>query len=167
MAARQVVPKLNSLETLVGAAAQRRAEAGSTDETPTPFVPFPLTKPAHSSTNSLLTLMGFWCRFRPHKLPPQEILAAHLTPALVAHQSQLNARLQTTQSHNAALFEKVRAQRDEIDGLLDLLEAAVADVRAANEALAPVVTGVAEEARQGEADLIAAAGPATTTAARS
>ncbi|KAH7328602.1 Nnf1-domain-containing protein [Stachybotrys elegans] len=122
MAARQVIPKLNNLETLVADAAQRRAADPSA--TPSP--------------------------------PPEDILTAHMTPALVAHQSQLNARLQTTQSQNALLFDEVQRQRDEIDGLLAQLEAAVADVQGANAALAPVVSQIAAEATAAAA---AAEGP--------
>lgn len=82
-------------------------------------------------------------------LPPSTILAAHLTPTLTAHQSQLNARLQTTQSQNALLYDEVQRQREEIRALLDALEAVVADVQGANEALRPVVNDVAVETRQG------------------
>ncbi|KAI9166668.1 Kinetochore-associated protein NNF1 [Paramyrothecium foliicola] len=127
MAVRQVVPKLNQLEELLGDAARRRAAADPSDPEPTP----------------------------PHSLPPSDILAAHMHPALVAHQSQLNARLQTTQSQNALLFDEVRRQREEIDQLLGQLEAAVADVSAANEALAHVVPQIVSEARQRDADLVA------------
>ncbi|KAG9505404.1 hypothetical protein J7337_002373 [Fusarium musae] len=94
----------------------------------------------------------------PHLLPPSAILAAHLTPALTAHQSQLNARLQTTQSQNALLYDEVRRQREEIRALLDTLEAVVADVRGANDALRPVVDDVAAETRQGIAAVDAANG---------
>ncbi|UPK90652.1 hypothetical protein LCI18_001587 [Fusarium solani-melongenae] len=136
---RQVVPKLNDLESLISDASRRRAE--STSETqPTP----------------------------PHLLPPSAILAAHMTPSLTAHQSQLNARLQTTQSQNALLHDEVRRQRDEIRSLLEALEAVVADVQGANDALRPLVDEVAAETREGIAAVEAASGggraaPPTTT----
>ncbi|KAF4447261.1 Kinetochore-associated protein NNF1 [Fusarium austroafricanum] len=117
---RQVVPKLNDLESLISDASHRRA-ASTTEEQPTP----------------------------PHMLPPSTILAAHLVPSLTAHQSQLNARLQTTQSQNSLLYDEVRRQREEIRALLDALEAVVADVQGANDALRPVVDDVAAETRQG------------------
>ncbi|KAM0562124.1 hypothetical protein ACHAPJ_002568 [Fusarium lateritium] len=129
MVSRQVVPKLNDLESLISDASRRRAES-STAEQPTP----------------------------PHLLPPSTILAAHLTPSLTAHQSQLNARLQTTQSQNALLHDEVRRQREEIRTLLDALEAVVADVQGANDALRPVVDDVAAETRQGIAAVEAASG---------
>ncbi|KAF4999462.1 hypothetical protein FGRMN_2484 [Fusarium graminum] len=119
MVSRQVVPKLNDLESLISDASRRRAE--STTEPPTP----------------------------PHLLPPSTILAAHLTPSLTSHQSQLNARLQTTQSQNALLHDEVQRQREEIRALLDALEAVVADVQGANDALRPVADDVAAETRQG------------------
>ncbi|KAF4465995.1 Kinetochore-associated NNF1 [Fusarium albosuccineum] len=121
MVSRQVVPKLNDLESLISDASRRRAEAPASSTQPTP----------------------------PHLLPPSSILAAHLTPSLTAHQSQLNARLQTTQSQNALLHDEVRRQREEIKSLLEALEAIVADVQGANDALRPIVDDVAAETRQG------------------
>ncbi|KAM0199183.1 hypothetical protein ACHAPA_001583 [Fusarium lateritium] len=128
MVSRQVVPKLNDLESLISDASRRRV--GSKAEPPTP----------------------------PHLLPPSTILAAHLTPSLTAHQSQLNARLQTTQSQNALLHDEVQRQREELRTLLDALEAVVADVQGANDALRPVVDDVAAETRLGIAAVEAASG---------
>ncbi|CEI38734.1 hypothetical protein FVEN_g4719 [Fusarium venenatum] len=128
MVSRQVIPKLNDLESLISDASRRRAE--STTEPSTP----------------------------PHMLPPPTILAAHLTPTLTAHQSQLNARLQTTQSQNALLYDEVQRQREEIRALLDSLEAVVADIQGANDALRPVVNDVAAETRQGIATVEAVNG---------
>lgn len=92
----------------------------------------------------------------PHLLPPNAILAAHLHPALTAHQSQLNARLQTTQSQNALLYDEVRRQRAEIAALLDRLDAVVADVQVANDAFRPVADDLAAETREGLAAVEAA-----------
>ncbi|KAL2693782.1 hypothetical protein Neosp_000345 [[Neocosmospora] mangrovei] len=135
---RQVVPKLNDLESLMSDASRRRAES-TTETQPTP----------------------------PHLLPPSAILAAHMTPSLTAHQSQLNARLQTTQSQNALLHDEVTRQREEIRSLLEALEAVVADVQGANDALRPIVDEVAAETREGIAAVEAASGggraPPTTT----
>ncbi|KAK7428550.1 hypothetical protein QQZ08_004988 [Neonectria magnoliae] len=125
MVTRQVVPKLNDLESLISDASRRRAESSlSSTANATPPTP-------------------------PHLLPPDAILAAHLHPALAAHQSQLNARLQTTQSQNALLYDEVRRQRAEIAALLDRLDAVVGDVRAANDALRPVADDLAAETREG------------------
>ncbi|KAI8721134.1 hypothetical protein NCS52_00560200 [Fusarium sp. LHS14.1] len=126
---RQVVPKLNDLESLISDASRRRAES-TTETQPTP----------------------------PHLLPPSAILAAHMTPSLTAHQSQLNARLQTTQSQNALLHDEVTRQREEIRSLLEALEAVVADVQGANDALRPIVDEVAAETREGIAAVEAASG---------
>lgn len=81
-----------------------------------------------------------------------------MTPALTAHQSQLNARLQTTQSQNALLHDEVRRQRDEMRSLLEALEAVVSDVQGANDALRPLVDDVAAETREGIAAVEAASG---------
>ena len=96
---------------------------------------------------------------RPHVLPPSTILTAHLHPSLTSHQSQLNARLQTTQSQNALLYEDVKRQREEIDALLKHLEAAVGDVDGANAALDGLIEELSKEAREAEGD-IAMAGDA-------
>ncbi|KAM0482254.1 hypothetical protein ACHAPX_002770 [Trichoderma viride] len=117
--ARQVVPKLNDLEGLVADATHRRISSAPDAPPPTP----------------------------PHLLPAKDILSAHLAPSLASHQSLLNAKLQTAQSHNAILYEQIRSQRAEIEALLDSLEAAVGDVRSANAALVPVVDQLAAEAR--------------------
>ncbi|KAL7934819.1 Nnf1 domain-containing protein [Trichoderma chlorosporum] len=122
MAARQVVPKLNDLETLISEATHRRISAPPDAPKPTP----------------------------PHLLPAKDILAAHLAPSLASHQSVLNARLQTAQSHNAILHEQIKGQRAEIEKLIGSLEAAVGDVKSANAALEPVVGQLAREAREAE-----------------
>ncbi|KAK5989990.1 hypothetical protein PT974_08253 [Cladobotryum mycophilum] len=124
MVTRQVVPKINELENLISDASHRRASSADGPE-PTP----------------------------PHLLPAEAILAAHLTPTLTSHQSHLNARLQTAQSHNAILYDEIHRQRAEIDSLMQALESAVGDIRGANAALAPVVQQIAAEARQADVNV--------------
>lgn len=94
---------------------------------------------------------------RPHLLPADQILAAHLAPHLAAQQSQLNARLQTMQSHNANLFQEIQGQRAEVDSLLEALEKVLTDVDGANGLLDGVVDDLAKETRAAEADLSRAA----------
>lgn len=147
LVARHVVPKLNDLESLISDATRRREETTS-EAIPTPYVPpnhppNPQTTPPNSSVT-------FTNNNSPHVHPPPTILTAHLTPSLIAHQSQLNARLQTTQSQNALLFDEVQRQREEIEALLRRLEGVVADVKGANEALGEVVGDVVREALEGE-----------------
>ncbi|KAG5940472.1 hypothetical protein E4U53_007589 [Claviceps sorghi] len=89
----------------------------------------------------------------PHLLPPQDILAAHLSPHLAAHHALLQARLQTTQAQNALLADHVRHQRRQLDQLLDLLDRAVEDVRGANAVLGGVADELAAEARAVDAHL--------------
>lgn len=90
----------------------------------------------------------------PHLLPAEAVLAAHLAPHLVSQQSQMNARLQNTQAANVALWEKIEAQRREVEELLGALEAALADVDGA----AALMDGVpaeelAKESRVVEAEM--------------
>ena len=107
---------------------------------------------------------------RPHTLPPQAHLAAHLTPYLAHAQGHLNARLQTVASKNAQLAETVRAQRDEMERLLALLEAVVRDVDGAAGVLAvddevPGDAGAGAGTRTAHATATATA-PATAPAAQ-
>ncbi|KAI1173924.1 Nnf1-domain-containing protein [Nemania sp. FL0916] len=116
---RNVVAKLNELETLVSEAERRRREAGEGVDPPVP----------------------------PHTLPPEEVLDAHLAPHLAQQQSQLNAKLQTTQAHNAKLFEDIKRQRSEIESLVSLLEKVLEDVDNTNHMMDGVVDEVTRETR--------------------
>jgi len=93
---------------------------------------------------------------RPHLLPASAILAAHLQPHLVASQSQLNARLQTTQSHNARLWTEIQQQRAELSSLTGLLEKLVSDLEEAGGMLddAGVQTEIAKETREVESEMM-------------
>lgn len=89
----------------------------------------------------------------PHLLPPSDVLAAHLAPHLALQQSQLNAKLQTTQSHNANLFAEVQRQRAELESLVALVERLFADIDGANKAMEGVVDDLAEETRAVEVEM--------------
>ncbi|OTA98853.1 hypothetical protein M426DRAFT_325645 [Hypoxylon sp. CI-4A] len=123
--ARNVVAKLNELEALVGEAEHRRDDAGVGAEAPVP----------------------------PHMLPPDQILAAHLAPHLKQQQSQLNAKLQTVQAHNAKLFSDIQAQRAEMQSLMGLLQKVFEDIDGANGQIEDVVEDLANETRVVEAEL--------------
>lgn len=92
-------------------------------------------------TGNLLT------RYRPHTLPPQDILKAHLQPTLKERTSLLNGQLQSTQAQNALLVDEVKRQREEIESLLAKLEDAVEDVKGANELLGGITGELAAESR--------------------
>ncbi|KAG6058580.1 hypothetical protein E4U17_007885 [Claviceps sp. LM77 group G4] len=128
--ARGVVGKLNELEGVVAAAAEEQARVRAEDKR---------TGEGEGE--------GEDDRIPPHLLPPQDILAAHLSPRLAVHQSLLNARLQTTQAQNALLADHVRQQRQEMEELLGQLDRAVEDVRGANAVLGAVADELAAEAR--------------------
>lgn len=90
---------------------------------------------------------------RPHTLPAETILAAHLAPHLASQQSQLNAKLQTVQSHNSRLFDEIQAQRAEMERILVAVEEALADVGGANELLDGVVEDLGKETRAVEVEM--------------
>ena len=90
---------------------------------------------------------------RLHLLPADDILAAHLAPHLASQQSQLNARLQTTQAHNSRLFDEIQAQRREIELLLGGVEKVLADMDGASQLLDAVADEVALESRSIEVDM--------------
>ncbi|KAG5987933.1 hypothetical protein E4U43_004896, partial [Claviceps pusilla] len=140
--ARGVVGKLNELEGVVGKAAEAAKQAEEAEE----------AKGPQEGRGKRRGMEEGGC-VAPHLLPPQDILAAHLSPPLAAHQSLLNARLQTTQAQNALLADHVRQQRRQIDQLLDLLDRAVEDVRGANAVLGDVVDELAAESRAVDAEL--------------
>lgn len=124
---RNVVAKLNELESLVSEAEQRRDEAGVVEaEAPIP----------------------------PHMLPADQILAAHLAPHLAQQQSQLNAKLQTVQAHNAKLFDDIQKQRAEMLSLMGLLHKVFEDIDGANGQMDDVVDDLAEETRMVEAEMV-------------
>ncbi|KAF4852712.1 Kinetochore-associated protein NNF1 [Colletotrichum siamense] len=126
---RDVVKKLNELESLVSDAERRRQEsnnnAGDDVEEPIP----------------------------PHLLPPDDVITAHLAPRLASQQSHLNARLQNTQASNESLFAAIQSQRAEIEALLAQLEGHVADIDGANAMLGDVAPELASEARDAEAQM--------------
>jgi len=95
-------------------------------------------------------LMGL---VRPHLLPAPEIARAHLASLYASQQSQLNAKLQTTQSQNATLAETIRKQREEIEGLLRGVEAVVKDLDGANELLEKETDDLAREAISAEVEM--------------
>ncbi|KAI1809193.1 Nnf1-domain-containing protein [Poronia punctata] len=123
--ARDVVARLNELDALVNDADRRRREAGNGE----PLIP-------------------------PHLLPPEDVLAAHLAPHLAQQQSQLNAKLQTVQAHNANLFEDIKRQRSEIESLVAILEKVLEDVENANHMMDGVVDVLARETRAIEVEMI-------------
>ncbi|KAH8889313.1 Nnf1-domain-containing protein [Thozetella sp. PMI_491] len=125
---RNVVAKVNELESLISDAARRRDESGG-DAQRTP-APVPL-----------------------HLLPADDILAAHLAPHLASQQSQLHARLQTMQAHNAELFDEIQAQRREIEALLGGVEKVLSDMDGANDLLEDVVEDLAKESRTAEVEM--------------
>ncbi|KAI1144613.1 Nnf1-domain-containing protein [Hypoxylon sp. FL0543] len=122
---RNVVAKLNELESLVSEAERRRDDAGVGAEAPIP----------------------------PHMLPPDQILAAHLAPHLAQQQSQLNAKLQTVQAHNAKLFSDIQKQREEMQSLMALLQKVFEDIDGANGQIDDVADDLAKETRTVEAEM--------------
>ncbi|RDL40741.1 uncharacterized protein BP5553_00720 [Venustampulla echinocandica] len=84
----------------------------------------------------------------PHTLPPEALLNAHLAPHLASQQSLLNAKLQTVESQNAALVQKIESQRREMEGLVGDLEAAVADLEGAGDLVGEEGEKLAGEGRE-------------------
>ncbi|KAL5355433.1 putative MIND kinetochore complex component Nnf1 [Aspergillus floccosus] len=69
--------------------------------------------------------------FAPHTLPPDELYRAHLTPYLQEARLSLDSKLETTETENVKLAERVQAQRKEIEELLSSLENVVGDLEGA------------------------------------
>lgn len=76
-----------------------------------------------------------------------------MAPHLIAHQSQLNARIQTTQGKNAALWEQIQTQRAELTTLLESLDITTNDINGAVNLLDPVVDQLSRETRDIEVEM--------------
>ncbi|QSZ30661.1 hypothetical protein DSL72_000219 [Monilinia vaccinii-corymbosi] len=127
---RKVVERLNGLEAVIEAARRRKARGVDADVD--------------------VEGEGGGAGVAPHTLPAPAILAAHLTPIYTTQQSQLNAKLQTTQSQNATLAEEIKKQREEIERLVRGVEMVVEDLDRANEVLDREVDGLGREALEAE-----------------
>lgn len=112
---RDVVGRLNALESIIADANRRRDAYLASGEASEKQVPTP-----------------------PHKLLPEPLVKAHLTPLYLSQQSQLNAKLQTVQSLNADLMAEIQKQREEIASLLAQTEMLVGDVEAASQVMSNV-----------------------------
>jgi kinetochore protein NNF1 len=64
-------------------------------------------------------------------LGAEGLYQAHLTPYLQEAQTALDAKLNTAQSQNTELADRIVAQRQEIEALLSGLEAAMGDLEGA------------------------------------
>ncbi|KAF8851986.1 Nnf1-domain-containing protein [Acephala macrosclerotiorum] len=120
---RGVVERLNRLEDLIADARRRKARSIEGDGEGEILVP-------------------------PHTLPPKPLMNAHTLPLHIAQNSQLNARLQTQQSMNANLMVDIRAQREEIERLLKLVEQGGKDLGDAGERLGEKVGELSGEGRE-------------------
>ena len=85
---------------------------------------------------------------RPHTLPPRPLIQSHTLPIHIAQNSQLNARLQTTQSQNAMLLEEIRQQKKEIEELMRAVERSVGDVGGAGDVLGSKVGELSQGGRE-------------------
>ena len=73
--------------------------------------------------------------YRPHTLSADELYAAHLTPYLQQVTQTLEARLQSSQSDNQQLLEKINAQRAVMEQLVGGLEGVVKDLEGSVEVM--------------------------------
>lgn len=70
-----------------------------------------------------------------HLLSAQELYAAHLTPALIRAESELQGKLDTVQQSNKDVMAKIEEQRAEMQRLVEQLEKMVEDVEGAAQAV--------------------------------
>ncbi|POS86469.1 hypothetical protein EPUL_001324 [Erysiphe pulchra] len=112
---RDVVGRLNALESIIADANRRRDAHLASGEASEKQVPAP-----------------------PHKLLPEPLVKAHLTPLYLSQQSQLNAKLQTVQSLNAGLMSEIHKQREEMASLLAQTEMLVGDAESASQVMSNV-----------------------------
>jgi kinetochore protein NNF1 len=84
---------------------------------------------------------------RPHELPPDDLLAAHLAPEFASIQSQLQARLTAIQARNAELAAQIRGQRSEVEQIVAGLEATMHDLEGANQVLEEAVESQGDDGK--------------------
>jgi kinetochore protein NNF1 len=87
---------------------------------------------------------------RPHTLPPEILVQGHVNEVLNSQQSQLNAKLQTAQSQNAMLRERMEEQRREIEGLIGGIEGVVRDLEGAGRLVGKEGEVLGSESREAE-----------------
>ncbi|OAF55341.1 hypothetical protein VC83_08203 [Pseudogymnoascus destructans] len=138
---RGVLGRLNELEVLIGEARGRRERGGGGEGGGECCVSFAMEWSGWGlmGIDGDYGLMLLLCR--PHLLPPADLLAAHLGPSLVAAQGRLNAKEQTLESVNAELYEVVKGQWDEIEGLVAGVEGIVRDLESAGGEMSGVERG--------------------------
>ncbi|TVY52032.1 hypothetical protein LCER1_G006872, partial [Lachnellula cervina] len=86
----------------------------------------------------------------PHTYPPDTLVEGHIHTVLSIQQGQLNAKLQTAQSQNASLRERMEEQRKEIEGLVGGLEVVVRDLEGAGRLVGEVGEGLGVQSREAE-----------------
>ena len=153
MTNRQVVARLNELESLVADATRRRLEAPDPTSPPVAYANPPPSLPSPSTPNLPPPS-------RPHTLPASTILTAHLHPHVTAQQTHLTTQLQTTQASNARLWAEIQSQRAETEALLAAVEKVLRDVDGATALLGGVADELAQETRAAEGDVRAVAAAA-------
>lgn len=89
-------------------------------------------------------------RCRPHTLPPETLVQGHVGGVLNSQQSQLNAKLQTAQSQNAMLRDRMEEQRKEIEALIGSLDVVVKDLEGAATLVGKEGEGLAVGSREAE-----------------
>ena len=107
---RRVIENLNALEELILDAKRRKSNEEKNGEQEAEEKPLP-----------------------GHLQSPERLLEAHLVGTLESARSKLNAREQTLQSTNAALFGSVQEQYREIEELTRGLEGFVGDLEGVGE----------------------------------
>jgi kinetochore protein NNF1 len=100
----------------------------------------------------------FFALDRPHTLPPDALLTAHLSPFLHEQQTLLATALTALETENVRLAEVIAEQRGEMEKLVAGLEATVRDVEKAAAMVQDggVMDGLGGQIREMETQLRAA-----------
>ncbi|KAG8526843.1 uncharacterized protein KY384_008272 [Bacidia gigantensis] len=85
-----------------------------------------------------------------HEVPPTQLFLAHLAPSLQGATTQLEAELEGLQRENDALIEKMKGQEEEVEALVQGLEAGIKDLGNTNEIMDEAVEDgtIRQEARE-------------------
>ena len=94
--------------------------------------------------------------FRMHEIPPQQLFLAHLTPYLNETRTKLEAEMVQSQDENERLMKDIHGQEEEVESIINGLEAAIRDLEGANEAMEDAVEkgDVKSEAREVDREIM-------------
>ena len=89
---------------------------------------------------------------RMHEVPPQQLFLAHLVPYLKETRAKIEADMVQLQDENETLMKGIQEQEEEVENIVNVLEATIRDLEAANGVMEEVVNNGDVKREAGEVD---------------